>query len=158
MQERAVRIPRLRKIDSRIPVLRNYERGRDAPVLDELHRLLLQRIDGQASVHGLALSIGRSEEEVAYALARLEDLRCVTFLEPKTARSSSPPTRLQSGLRPATRPQPFGPAAPPPAPRGKDVEPREPPPLGAVTLTPLKGFDEASAQDDDGAVEVTFDD
>jgi hypothetical protein len=160
MQERATRIPRLRKIDVRVPILRNYERGRDAPVLDELDRLLLRRVDGRASVHDLAISIGRSEEEVASALARLEELRCVAIMQPASGLPSSPPTRLQSGLRPATRPGPFVPSASADGAAGRVIAtpPREPPPLAPVTVTPLATFDEAVAKEDDGTVDVIFDD
>jgi hypothetical protein len=96
--------PRLRKIDVRLPVL--ARRGFDwkSPKLDATDRAILQRIDGLSTASSVASALGIAAERMASALAKLEELGLVAYIERRpSAPPSSPPVRLQSGMRPAAR-------------------------------------------------------
>jgi hypothetical protein len=102
MQSRAKSAPKLRKIDLRIPVLHDRGAGWDTPLFDSADRALLQAIDGQSTVRDLAAATGRTEEETARSLAKLERLALITFAE-AAKRPAVRPKRLQSGTRPAMK-------------------------------------------------------
>jgi hypothetical protein len=99
---RARRLPKLRKIDVRVPVLvKPREASRNCGPLDYA---VLRLVDGHATVHAIATTAGVSDEEIARALDRLEEAGLLLFVEPKKRRASSPPpTRLDSGIRPALK-------------------------------------------------------
>jgi hypothetical protein len=96
--------PRLRKIDVRLPVL--ARRGFDwkSPRLDATDRAILRSLDGMSTATSVASALGIDPERMASALAKLEALGLVAYIEPRpSAPSSSPPVRLKSGMRPAAR-------------------------------------------------------
>jgi hypothetical protein len=106
MQARAKSAPKIRKIDIRVPVLQDCGVGGDTPLFDSVDRSLLQAIDGQATVHDLAVATGRTDEETAQSLAKLESLRRIRFVEAAKRATSGPPKRLESGVRPAMKTMP----------------------------------------------------
>ena len=122
--------PRLRRIDVRVPVL--ARRGFDwkSPRLDATDRAILRRVDGEATASSIASALGIAAERMTRGLAKLEGLGLVAYLEPRpSAPPSSPPVRLQSGMRPAARTLP---AISPPMTEAEaaDDEPRAAPPEG----------------------------
>jgi hypothetical protein len=101
MEARTKRAPKLRKIDIRVPVPQERGAGRDAPLFDAVDRALLRAIDGRATVHSIAVAAGRSDEEVARSLAKLERLQIISFATGSRRPVKEPPKRLESGMRPA---------------------------------------------------------
>jgi hypothetical protein len=103
---RARRLPKLRKIDVRVPVATEPVAGRPTPLLDLVERTVLVLVDGRSTVNSLAQAAEVSEEQMAQALERLEMLGLVEMAEPKKRTKSSPGTRLDSGMRPALKTMP----------------------------------------------------
>jgi DNA-binding transcriptional MocR family regulator len=102
MNARAKR-PRLKKIDVRVPVVSSSDIDAQWSALDAVDRTLLRNIDGQSTVNALASTLGVSEAQILSALEKLERRGLVVLAARRPTTKSSPPRRLQSGMRPASR-------------------------------------------------------
>jgi hypothetical protein len=103
MQGTALRLPKLRKFDARVPVSLRELGAEDAQQIGPLDGALLRAVDGRTHVRGLADAVDRSELLVQQALYRLERLGLIGFVNPMPQRMPAPPKRLESGFRSAMK-------------------------------------------------------